>query len=79
MIHPPRKIRIEAARICIAAVLMTVVLVMIFSPALASDKSQITKITSPACASESALKDLTILSAATVFSAGLLAGFNPAF
>ena len=50
---------------------------MIFSPASASDNSQITVITSPACASENALKDLTILSAATVFAAGLLAGFNP--
>jgi cytochrome c-type biogenesis protein len=39
---------------------------------LASDDSQI-----PACASENALKDLTFSSVATVFAAGLLAGFNP--
>jgi cytochrome c-type biogenesis protein len=77
MIHPSMKIRIEAVRYCITAILLTVALVMIFSPALASDNSQITVITSPACASENALKDLTILSAATVFAAGLLAGFNP--
>jgi cytochrome c biogenesis protein CcdA len=77
MIHPSRKIRIEAVRYCIAVILMTIALVMIFSPALASDNSQITVITSPACTSENALKDLTILSAATVFAAGLLAGFNP--
>ena len=77
MIHPSRKIRIEAVRYCIAVILLTVALVMIFSPALASDNSQITVITSPACASENALKDLTILSAATVFAASLLAGFNP--
>jgi cytochrome c-type biogenesis protein len=77
MIHPSRKIRIEAVRFCITAILLTVALVMIFFPAFASDNSQITVVTSPACASENALKDLTILSAATVFAAGLLAGFNP--
>ena len=46
---------------------------MILSPALASDNSLIT----PICASENALKDLTISSAASVFAAGILAGFNP--
>ena len=66
----------QAVRYCITAILLTV-LVMILSPALAGDNSQITVITSPACASENALKDLTISSAATVFAAGLLAGFNP--
>jgi cytochrome c biogenesis protein CcdA len=50
---------------------------MALSPALASDNSQITVVTSPTCASENALQDLTISSAATVFAAGLLAGFNP--
>ncbi len=64
-------------RYCITTILLTVALVMILSPALAGDNSQITVITSPACASENALKDLTISSAATVFAAGLLAGFNP--
>jgi len=80
MIHPSRKIRIEAVRFCITAILLTIALLVIFSPALASDNSQITAITSPACAScssENALKDLTILSVATVFAAGLLVGFNP--
>jgi cytochrome c biogenesis protein CcdA len=57
--------------------LLAVALVTILFPASASDDSQITVVTSPACASENALKDLTILSAATVFAAGLLAGFNP--
>ena len=77
MIHPSREIRIEAVRYCITAILLTVALVLIFFPALASDNSQITAITTPACASGNALKDLTIFSAATVFAAGLLAGFNP--
>ncbi len=67
----------QDVRYCITAVLLTVILVMILSPALASNNSQITVITSPACASENALEDLTISSAATVFAAGLLAGFNP--
>jgi cytochrome c-type biogenesis protein len=77
MIHPSRKTRMQAVRYCITTILQTVALVMILSPALASDNSQIAVITSPACASENALKDLTISSAATVFAAGLLAGFNP--
>ena len=67
----------KAVRYCITAILLTVALVMVLLPALASDNSQITVITSPACASENALKDLTISSTATVFAAGLLAGFNP--
>jgi hypothetical protein len=72
MRYPSRKTRIEAVRYCIIAILLTVVLVGILSPAFASDNSQI-----PACASENALKDLAISSEATVFAAGLLAGFNP--
>ena len=64
-------------RYCIIAVLLTAALVMIFSPAFASDNSQITVITSQACASENTLKGLTVSSAATVFAASLLAGFNP--
>jgi cytochrome c-type biogenesis protein len=76
MIHPSGKTRMKAAKYCITAILLTVALVMILLPALASDNSQITIIT-PACASENALKDLTISSIATVFAAGLLAGFNP--
>jgi cytochrome c biogenesis protein CcdA len=69
---PSRKTRIEAVLYCIIAILLTVALVGILSPALASDNSQI-----PACASENALKDLTISSASAIFAAGLLAGFNP--
>ena len=76
MRYPSRKIRIEAVRYCIT-ILLTVALVMILSPALASDNLRITAITSPACASGNALKDLTISSAATVLAAGILAGFNP--
>lgn len=64
-------------RYCVKAILLTVALVTALSPALASDNSQITVITSPTCASENALQDLTISSAVAVFAAGLLAGFNP--
>ena len=67
----------QRVRYCIRAILLLVVLVVILSPALASDSSQITVITPPACASENALKDLTISSAAAVLAAGLIAGFNP--
>jgi len=77
MIHPSGKTRMKAAKYYITAILLIVALVMALSPAFASDNSQITVITSPACASENALKDLTISSMATVFAAGLLAGFNP--
>ena len=77
MIHPSEKTRMKAAKYCITAILLTLALVIVLSPALASDNSQITVIASPACASENALKDLTISSIATVFAAGLLAGFNP--
>jgi len=72
MRYPSRKTRIEAIWYCTIAILLAVAIVGILSPALASDDSQI-----PACASENALKDLTISSVATVFAAGLLAGFNP--
>ncbi|HEX7445575.1 MAG TPA: cytochrome c biogenesis CcdA family protein [Methanothrix sp.] len=67
----------QRARYCITAILLLLVLVIILSPAFASDGSQTTVITPPACASENALQDLTIPSAATVLAAGLLAGFNP--
>jgi cytochrome c-type biogenesis protein len=77
MIHPFRETRMQRVRYCIRAILLLVVLVMVLSPALAGDDSQITVITLPACASENALKDLTISSAVTVFAAGLFAGFNP--
>ena len=63
-------------RYCSAAIL-PIVLVVVLSPALAGDDSQITAIAVPACASENALRDLTISSAAAVFAAGLIAGFNP--
>jgi len=62
--------RMQAVRYCITAILLTVVLAMILLPASASDNSL-------TCAAENALKDLTISSTATVFAAGLLAGFNP--
>jgi cytochrome c-type biogenesis protein len=77
MIHPSRKIGIEAVRYCIIAILLTVALVMILLPALASSDLQTAVITAPACATGNALKDLTISSAVTVFAAGLFAGFNP--
>jgi cytochrome c-type biogenesis protein len=70
------KIGMQRVRYCITAILL-IVLVMILSPALASDNSQITVNSPPACASENALQDLTISSAAAVFAAGLIAGFNP--
>jgi len=74
MRYPSRKIRIEAVRYCIMAILLTVALVGILSPALGSVNLQIT---SQACTSENALRDLTISSASTVFAAGIFAGFNP--
>jgi cytochrome c-type biogenesis protein len=77
MIHPSRKIGIEAVRYCITAILLTVAIVMLLFPALASSDLQTAVITAPACATGNALKDLTISSAATVFAAGLFAGFNP--
>ena len=66
----------QAVRYGITAVLL-IVLAVALSPAFASDDSQITRITSPACASGNSLQDLTMSSAATVLAAGLLAGFNP--
>lgn len=77
MMHPSRKVKIDAMRYCITAILLTVVSVMALSPALASDNSQIAVVATPTCASENALQDLTVSSVATVFAAGLLAGFNP--
>ncbi|HWQ20500.1 MAG TPA: cytochrome c biogenesis CcdA family protein [Methanotrichaceae archaeon] len=71
------KTRIEAVRYCTIAVLLSAALVLILSPVSASNNSKIAAIASPACASENSLKDLTISSAAAVFAAGLLAGFNP--
>jgi cytochrome c-type biogenesis protein len=76
MKHPSGKTRMQRVRYCITAVLL-IVLAMALSPAFASDGSQTTVITPPACASENALKDLTISSVAVVFAAGLIAGFNP--
>lgn len=67
-------------RYCITALLLTVAVAVIFSTALASNNSHLASITAPvcaSCASENALKGLNIFSAATVFAAGLLAGFNP--
>ena len=71
------KTGMQRARYCIRAILLMVVLVIILSPALAGDDSQINVITPPACASENALKDLTISSAVAILAAGLIAGFNP--
>ncbi len=67
----------KADKYCIIAILLTVASVLLLSLATASDNSPITVIASPACACENALKDLTMSSIATVFAAGLLAGFNP--
>jgi cytochrome c biogenesis protein CcdA len=64
-------------RYYIRAILLIVALLMVLSPALAGDDSQTAVITAPACATGNALKDLTISSAAAVFAAGLIAGFNP--
>jgi len=61
----------------ITAILLTVALVVALPAALASDNSQIAAVTSPTCTSENALQDLTVSSVASVFAAGLLAGFNP--
>jgi cytochrome c-type biogenesis protein len=70
-----------ALRFCIRAILLTVMLVTILSFAsVTSDNSTNTTITSPTCAkstTENALEALTLSSAATVFAAGLLVGFNP--
>lgn len=77
MMHPSRKVKIDAMRYCITAILLTVASVMALSPALASDNSKIAAVATPTCASENALQDLTVSSVATVFAAGLLAGFNP--
>src|SRR5664280_530978 len=71
------KTGMQRARYCIREILLMVVLVIILSPALAGDDSQINVITPPACASENALKDLTISSAVAILAAGLIAGFNP--
>lgn len=70
----------RALRFCVRAILLIVIPVTILSFALASDNSTNTTITSLACAkcaAENALEDLSVSSAATVFAAGLLAGFNP--
>jgi cytochrome c biogenesis protein CcdA len=67
----------DCVRYCITAMLLTVALVMALSPALADGNSQIPAVTPPTCSSENALQALTVSSAATVFAAGLLAGFNP--
>ena len=77
MIHTPGKTRMKADKYCITAILLIAALVMVLSLATASDNSPVTVITSPACAFENALQDLSISSTATVFAAGLLAGFNP--
>lgn len=67
----------KIAQYCIKAILQIAALILILSPALASDDSQIAVVTAPACATGNALNDLTISSIVTVFAAGLLAGFNP--
>ena len=70
----------QTLRFCVRAILLIVILVAMLSSAIASDNSTNTTITSLACAkcaTENALEDLSISSVATVFAAGLLAGFNP--
>ena len=67
----------KADKYCITAILLIAALVMVLSLATASENSRVTVTTSLACACENALQDLSISSTATVFAAGLLAGFNP--
>lgn len=70
----------RALRFCIRAILLIVIQVTMLSFALASDYSADTTNTSLACAksaTENAPLNLSISSVATVFAAGLLAGFNP--
>ncbi|MDD1758741.1 MAG: cytochrome c biogenesis CcdA family protein [Methanotrichaceae archaeon] len=77
MIDLSRDTIIQVLRLWVIAVLLTVALVAISSFALAIDNSTNTAITSAKSATENALEDLNISSVATVFAAGLLAGFNP--
>jgi cytochrome c-type biogenesis protein len=76
MIRTSRKNKMKIARYYTKAILLAVVLVLVL-PTLASNDSQTTVTTAPACATRNALNDLTISSIVTVFAAGLLAGFNP--
>jgi cytochrome c-type biogenesis protein len=72
--------RMQALRFCTTIILLIVALSAILPSALANCNSTSTTIDSPACARDpapNALVDLTISSIATVFAAGLLAGFNP--
>jgi cytochrome c-type biogenesis protein len=70
----------QAVRLCIMAILLVMISVMTLSPVLAAGSTTDATVTSPVCANDAtacALEDLTVSSGATVFAAGLLAGFNP--
>ena len=68
--------RMQAVRYWIIAILLTVALVIILSPTLASENSLTSTVVNKYTV-ENALKDIKISTTATVFAAGLLAGFNP--
>jgi cytochrome c biogenesis protein CcdA len=62
------------------AILLIMISVMTLSPVLATGSTTDATVASPVCANHAtagALEDLTVSSVATVFAAGLLAGFNP--
>ena len=70
----------QAVRLCIMAILLIMISVMTLLPVLATGSITDATVTSPVCANHAtacALEDLTVSSVATVFAAGLLAGFNP--
>jgi cytochrome c biogenesis protein CcdA len=68
--------KMQAVRYWIIAILLTVALVIILSPTLASENSLTSTVVNKYTV-ENALKDIKISTTATVFAAGLLAGFNP--
>jgi cytochrome c-type biogenesis protein len=60
----------HAVRYCTILILFSTALLLVLSVASANDPT-------PTCAAKNLFYDITISSAATVFAAGLLAGFNP--
>jgi cytochrome c-type biogenesis protein len=62
----------DSARYCIISIFVTVALLLVLSATSASEPAE-----SIACAAGNPLTALTLSAAATVFAAGLLAGFNP--
>ncbi len=77
MTTPSMKNKMKIIRYYAKAILLISLALILISPALTSNYSQAREITAPVCATKNALGDLTISSIVTVFSAGLLAGFNP--